>query len=85
MQASSKGEIQTPISLKKQKKIFKFAEKEQVELPVALEAFGYSLDDLVYEISATKVWSGNNPRSLHDFHAGTPSSFREFFFWMWRH
>ena len=69
MQASSKGEIQTPISLKKQKKIFKFAEKEQVELPVALEAFGYSLDDLVYEISATKVWSGNNPRSLHDFHA----------------
>ena len=57
----------TSVSLRKQREIFSFAEKELVELTDALSHFGKALDDLVYEHSRKQVWSGGPPRSLDDF------------------
>ena len=55
------------LSMREQKKIFSFAEKEGVELTVALSHFGKSLDDLVYEHSRQQTWTGGAPPSLDDF------------------
>ena len=50
-----------------QRKIFRFAEKEQVELADALEHFGYSYDHLRYETSSPRIWKKTSPKSLGDF------------------
>lgn len=53
--------------LKIQKKIFKFAEKKEIELSESLKHHGYSFDDLIYEESHQKKWSGSKPKSLEDY------------------
>lgn len=49
-----------------QRKIFRFAEKEQIELADALEHFGYSYDHLRYEKSSPRIWEKTPPQSLGD-------------------
>ena len=61
------GKMSEPISLKQQRAIFKFAEFEQVELAVALEHFGYSLNNLIYDNSSKHILSSSPPRHLNDF------------------
>ena len=56
-----------PISLKQQREIFKFAEFEQVELAVALEHFGCSLNNLIYNNSSEHILPDNPTRHLDDF------------------
>ncbi|MFA6173725.1 MAG: DNA (cytosine-5-)-methyltransferase [Kiritimatiellales bacterium] len=67
MPGNSTSSASTAIPLKTQSKILQFAEHEQVDLAVALEHFGHSFDDLVYEISAAKKWRGATPKALCDF------------------
>jgi len=55
------------VSLREQREIFSFAEKERVELAAALSHFGKTLDELIYERSHEQVWSGGTPRPLEDF------------------
>ena len=63
----SQHKIPEVISLETQDELFRFAEREEIELALALEYFGYSFDQLRYETSLTKRWSGNAPKSLSDF------------------
>jgi len=56
-----------PISLKKQRKIFDFADRQNVELTSALKHFGHDLDDLTYQTPSQKVWEGDVPRRLSEF------------------
>ena len=46
--------------------IFKFAEREKIELADALKYFGYTFDDLAYEHAGVKSWAGPNPLSLKE-------------------
>ena len=57
----------SPMSIRRQKKMFEFAEREGIELAEALASFGKTLDDLVYERSREEIWSGGEPRSLHEY------------------
>ena len=51
-----------------QVRIFKFAESHDIELADALASAGRSYDDLVYQNSETRKWSGEKPKTLEDFH-----------------
>lgn len=63
----SECKIPEAISLEEQNEVFRFAEREEIELVLALEHFDYSFDQLRYETSLTKRWSGHAPKSLSDF------------------
>ena len=64
---ASQNKTSEAISLEKQNEILRFAEKEQIELVLALDYFGHSFDELRYERNASKRWNGNAPKSLCDF------------------
>ena len=50
----------------KQSAILTFAEARGIELAEALEHFGCTFDDLIYENSTTRHWEGGKPTSLND-------------------
>lgn len=53
--------------LLQQRKLFRFASREQVELADALDYFGVSYGDLVYEIFSEQKWPKINLRQLGDY------------------
>jgi DNA (cytosine-5)-methyltransferase 1 len=57
----------TTMQFDEQQKIFSFAENEGIQLSDSLKRYGYTFDDLVYEKSHQKQWSGPKPRSLADY------------------
>ena len=61
---SSTGNLLTP---QLQKKIFEFAKSKGIELSEALDHHGYTFDDLVYEESHKKEWSGSTPKKLSHY------------------
>ena len=67
MSYSASRRAGSSISLRRQRKIFSFAEKEKMELPDALNHFGLSHNDLVYERSCEQRWKGQSPRTLEEY------------------
>ncbi len=57
----------SPMSLLEQKKIFSFAINEQLQLSDALNYFGKTIDDLIYERSRQEGCGPERPRCLNDF------------------
>lgn len=64
---NSTNESTEPLRLSKQLEAFSFAENESVELISALEHFGYGFDQLRYENSCARSWTGATPKLLKDF------------------
>lgn len=50
-----------------QKEIFDFARSKGIELNEALNVYGYTFDDLVYDESHKKEWVGPEPKKLSDY------------------
>lgn len=71
MLAVRKNRTDIPTSQLLQDKIFRFAEAENINLADALEHFGRTFDDLIYERSYERRWDGPSPRLLDDFRAAT--------------
>ena len=67
MYINGQGKTMQGMPLKKQQEILRFAEKKQWTLADALERFGYSQDDLVYEQSNRQLWSDSRPLALEDY------------------
>lgn len=55
------------LTIDDQRKIFRFAEQNKVELTTALEHFGSCIDELTYLNSHSEFWNKGKPRSLSDF------------------
>lgn len=55
------------IQLSKQQEIFKFAERKGMELKEALLKYGYTFDDLIYEVGHKKKWEQSKPKSLMEY------------------
>lgn len=65
-----KASTGNPLTPDLQKKIFGFAKREGIELSEALDHYGYTFDDLVYEESHKKNWSGPKPKELSHYKSG---------------
>ena len=58
---------QSPMNYEAQVELIEFAQQRGVELSSTLRKFGRSFDDLVYENSHAKRWTGEKPKRLNDF------------------